>query len=92
MLKKLLIIAILALFVFGFTGCDSNGPGEKSVKKSIRPSKMLTTKTTKLLKTQRKKQKTPRINKGGPLLRYRLVEHLPLLKLWVPNPGQKVKL
>ena len=29
MLKKLFIIAILALFVFGFTSCESNGPGDK---------------------------------------------------------------
>ena len=33
MLKRMLIIGMLALFVFGFTGCDSNGPGDKIGKK-----------------------------------------------------------
>lgn len=33
MLEKLVIIAILGLFVFEFTGCESNGSGERLDKK-----------------------------------------------------------
>ncbi len=33
MLNKMLIIGMLALFVFGFASCESNGPGDKIGKK-----------------------------------------------------------